>query len=148
MIKLIDILKEITEAKQVGTLYHWTTNLLGIIQTNTLKAGPTPNIRNPLESINCISFTRTPQRIFWIAENSNAVLVIDGDKLSNRYKMSPYNDYIDHWEDEMEERTCGRDITNIDQYIIKVILYKDMHIDDYDEIKSLLELKDIPYEIK
>ena len=36
MIKLVDILKEITEGKQVGTLYHYTENWLlkQIIETN------------------------------------------------------------------------------------------------------------------
>jgi hypothetical protein len=143
MIKLVDLLKEITEAKQVGTIYHYTKNLLKIIQTNTLKANPTPDIKDPRNFINCVSFTRTPHRTFWIAKDSKAVLVIDGDKLSNKYKISPYNDWIINHEDEMEERTCGRDITNIDQYIIKVILYE-----DNDEIKSLLKSKNIPYEIE
>ena len=69
--------------------------------------------------------------------------MIDGDKLSNKYRISPYSDWINTNEDEMEERICGGDITNIDQYIIKVILYR-----DNDEIKSLLKSKNIPYEIK
>ena len=39
MIKLIDILKEITEGKQVGTLYHFTTftNAVEILKSNYLK---------------------------------------------------------------------------------------------------------------
>ena len=38
MIKLIDILKEITEGKQVGTLYHFTyiPALREILRTNVL----------------------------------------------------------------------------------------------------------------
>jgi hypothetical protein len=40
VIKLINILKEITEGKQVGILYHYTENWLlkQIIKTNTLLA--------------------------------------------------------------------------------------------------------------
>ena len=42
----------------------------------------------------------------------------------------------------MEERTC-KDITNLNKYLIKVILYKSTP-----EIESLLKEKNIPYEIK
>jgi hypothetical protein len=145
MIKLVDILKEINEGKQVGVLYHFTflRFLLEIIQTNTLKANPTVG-KSYSETINCISLTRTPYKLFYIAQDAEAVLVIDGDKLSNRYKISPHFDWAsDDEEDEMEERICGKDITNLDQYLIKVILFE-----NNDEIESLLKEKDIPYEIK
>lgn len=145
MIKLIDILKKINEGKQVGTLYHFTQikNLLEIIQTNTLKANSVVS-GTYSKTINCISFTRTPYKLFYIAQDAEAVLVVNGDKLSNRYKISPHFDWSsDDEEDEMEERVCGKDITNLDQYLIKVILFE-----DNDEIKSLLKEKNIPYEIK
>jgi hypothetical protein len=141
MIKLINLLKEITEAKQVGNLYHFTNDLEKILQTNLLKATSVKNSSTPLSTV---SFTRTPHRTFDIARYSDSVLVIDGDKLSNKYKISPFKDPKVDWEDEMEERVFG-DIPNIDQYIIKVILFED----EYDEdVIPLLKEKNTPYEIK
>ena len=141
MIKLVDLLKEITEAKQVGTIYHFTNDLEKILQTNALKA---TKIKDLPTHPGVVSFTRTPHRTFDIARYSDSVLVINGDKLSNKYKISPFKDPKVDWEDEMEERVFG-DIPNIDQYIIKVILFED----EYDEdVVPLLKEKGIPYEIK
>jgi len=141
MIKLTDLLKEITEGKQVGNLYHFTNDLPEIIQSNTLKA---TKIKNASAPVSFVSFTRTPHRTFDIARYSDSVLVIDGDKLSNKYKITPFKDPGVHWENEMEERVYS-DIPNIDQYIIKVILFEDEF--DEDAI-PLLKEKNIPYEIK
>jgi len=136
VIKLSDILKEITEGKQVGTLYHYTQNWLlkKIIETNTLLAP--------------VSFTRSKDKetVFWVGAESS--LVIDGDKLSTRYKIRPYQSYDEEGRffDEMEERV-DKNIINLDQYLIKVILYKTLNT-SYPEIESLLKEKNIPYEIQ
>ena len=141
MIKLANLLKEITEAKQVGTLYHFTNDLPKIIQTNALKA---TEIKDSPTHTGVVSLTRTPHITFDIARYSDSVLVIDGDKLSNKYKITPFKDPKVHWENEMEERVYN-DIFNLDQYIIKVILFED----EYDEeVIPLLKKKGIPYEIK
>jgi hypothetical protein len=141
MIKLTNLLKEITEAKQVGTIYHFTNDLEKILQTNSLKA---TKIKDLSTHPGVVSFTRTPHRTFDIARYSDSVLVIDGDRLSNKYKISPFKDPKVNWEDEMEERVFG-DIPNIDQYITKVILFED----EFDEdVIPLLKEKNIPYEIK
>jgi hypothetical protein len=128
MIKLTDLLNE---AKQVGILYHYTENWLlkQIIESNTLLAP--------------VSFTRSKDKktVSWI--NVEAALVIDGDKLSTKYKIRPYQDRDEEGRffDEMEERV-NKDITNLDRYIIKVILYE-----PDSDIESLLKEKNIPYEI-
>ncbi len=150
MIKLVDILKEINEGKQVGTLYHFTSlkNLLSIIQNNTLVASNTTDFIDKKIKVQCISLTRTSnKKQFSIASESGCVLVLDGDKLSNNYKITPYHDpnqyyFSDEEYDEMEERIC-KDILNLNKYIIKIILYKSTP-----EIESLLKEKNIPYEIK
>jgi hypothetical protein len=131
MTKLINILKKIIEGKQVGTLYHYTENWLleKIIKSNMLRAP--------------VSFTRSKDKetVFWIG--AECVLVVDGDKLSNNYKISPYQDYDEEGQyfDEMEERV-NKNITNLDKYLTKIILYK-----TNPEIESLLKEKNIPYEI-
>jgi hypothetical protein len=125
MIKLIDILKEITEGKQVGTLYHFTdlSSLLNILKTNTLKASskfekdklPTVSLtRDKLGDIGGVGGTGT----------KTVRISIDGNKLSNKYKITPYNYYSNYpdykeSEDEMEEIVQG-DIKNIIDYIIEV----------------------------
>ena len=62
---------------------------------------------------------------------------LDKDKLRNIYKIRPYRSYDDagEYEDEMEE-VIDRNITNLDKYIIKVILPNSTP-----EIESLLKEK-------
>lgn len=128
MIKLTDLLNE---AKQVGTLYHYTENWLleKIVESNTLLAP--------------VSFTRSKNKetVFWIG--AEAALVIDGDKLSNNYKIRPYQSHDEEGRffDEMEERV-DKNIINLDKYLVKIILYE-----SDPKIESLLKEKNIPYEI-
>lgn len=150
MIRLIDLLKQITEGKQVGTLYHFTSlkNLVSIIENNTLIASNTTDFIDKKLKLQCISFTRTPNKNqFAISQDSEALIVLDGDKLSNNYKITPYHDpnqyyFSDEEYDEMEERIC-KNIVNLNKYVIKVILYK-----TNPELESLLKEKNISYQIK
>lgn len=122
MIKLIDLLNE---GKQVGILYHFTdmSSLIKILETNILKAsnkfekGKPPTVsltRDKLGDIGGVGGTGT----------KTVRISIDGDKLSNKYKITPYNYYSNYpdykeAEDEMEEIVQG-DIKNIIDYIIEV----------------------------
>jgi len=158
MIKLINILKEITEGKQVGTLYHYTNNfnLYSIIKGDNLET----------EDDGKISFTRSKDKNqFEISRESNCVIVVDGDKLSNNYKVTPFHD-IDfestvkkeksyrYKTDEMEEKVKGP-IKNLSKYIIKVIIYSNndkskspLVLKNILKTEKLLKEKNIPYEIK
>ena len=141
------------EAKQVGILYHYTTleSLKDIIESNQLIANDPdfsgidnydseldPNI----DKGNMVSFTRAnPKNAqFSIAQYAEAVLVINGDKLSNNYKIEPTQQY-GIGEDEMEERVY-KDINNLNRYIIKIILYE-----SDPDVESLLNEKNISYEL-
>ena len=164
MIKLVDILKEITEGKQVGILYHNThiKNAIQIIKTNKIKTFlDTKHIftdyrnkpedfifmmghpvhKNYLEGKTkaFISFTRNKN--YRRVEN-NIQFILDGDKLSENYKISPYSHFGGRSYDEMEERIY-KDINNLNKYLIKVILPN-----SNPEIESLLKEKNIPYETK
>lgn len=178
MVKLIDILKEITEGKQVGTLYHYTDIkhndvqvLYNIIKQNTLI---------PSKGSDTVSLTRSKNQDFVLAQE-RSVIVLDGDKLSNNYKITPYHDIgwnydiqdvepedrdekippidrfqRDFFEDEQEETIKGP-IKNLSKYIIKVIIYVDNKdeyqnnpelLQDINQLINLLKEKNIPYEIK
>jgi hypothetical protein len=147
---------DLEEAKQVGTLYHYTTleSLKDIIMSNQLLANDPDlsgidNYDNELDPNidkgDMVSFTRSNPKSaqFSIAQYAEVILVINGDKLSNNYKIEPSHQYgLDRLvQDEMEERVY-KDITNLDKYIIKVILYE-----SNPEIESLLKEKNIPYEL-
>lgn len=132
MIKLFDILKEINEGYQYGVLYHYTEEwqLKQIIESNTLK-GP-------------ISLTRSRDSFVKDWMGNVPIIVLDQDKLRNNYKIRPYQSYDEEgtFEDEMEE-VIDKSITNLDKYIIKIILPN-----NNPELESLLKEKNIPYELE
>jgi hypothetical protein len=137
---------DLEEAKQAGILYHWTSlkNLEDIIKTNTIR----PAYSEFDDEDNGVSLTRSKNKHqFGIAEAADCVIVLDGDKLSNNYKIKPYNDLeVAQYDDfgifdEMEERLLGS-IKNLNKYIVKIILYK-----SDPKIESLLKEKNIPYEL-
>ena len=131
----------INERKQVGVLYHSTLmeRLFKIIQENKLKVNRDyvssiinyrskrddnimypfygPVLIDPSKIPPSISFTRNKQ---YKRYDDNAVIVLDGDKLSERYGIKPYSNFGGREYDEMEERVF-RDVVNLDKYIIKII---------------------------
>ena len=130
----------INESKQVGLLYHWTSFISAykIVKTNYIKSA-NRSIRDDAKTINRenefgVSFTRDKT---FHKDNSKfypmeACIIIDGDKLSNNYKLFPYNDFfagIDKPKyksakesDEMETRT-NKSINDIKKYIVRIELY-------------------------
>jgi len=102
MIKLKDILNE---AKQVGILYHYTSKagLKSILDSNELNI-TTESYRD--HTLYFISFTRN-KNFHRKGNNWNVKtdyrITLDGDKLSNKYKIQPFAyvpgwDYTDNWE--------------------------------------------------
>jgi len=98
MIRLTDLLKE---AKQVGIIYHYSTFEAGleILQSNQLKADHAADSTNA-KPVYAVSFTRDKR----FHDNHNigftdtsfgqtpqVRFTIDGDKLSNKYKVQPYS---------------------------------------------------------
>jgi hypothetical protein len=142
--KLRDILNE---SKQVGLLYYFTNenDYEKILKTNKLY----PTIEGSPKNYQLSSKYKIPNnstyafvsmsrdKYFYKSKLHklekrivNIRLTIDGEKLSNKYKIIPYNwvyrethDHHDEVSDEKEERilTITRDgISNINEYIIKV----------------------------
>ena len=121
MIKLIDLLNE---GKQVGILYHWTDFMgsMNIINQDFLKGYLTDTFKKQP----AISFTR--DKNFYKGKNKLATkpeicFVVDGDKLSNHYKIRPFQDSKIK-KDETEEKVLTDGIKNFSQYITNIIVVK------------------------
>jgi len=139
----------LNEAKQVGTLYHMTSlsNAYKILNDDILKSSlNTRNVGvdyrydftnhfddwefNPFtgprykkmdELTPFVSFTRDAnvRRM-----GRDVVFVVDGDMLSNRYRITPYSIFGNKEEgDEKEERING-DVNNFSKYIVKIHIPK------------------------
>jgi len=129
MIKFKRLLKE---AKQVGTLYHFTSfdSLKSILQSNIIR-GSWGN-----EDVKGKYVSTTRNKNLWKtdpnlgAEELQVALVLDGDKLSNKYKIRPYayEPYrdLDRSGAEAEELIMLPTgvLPNIDQYLLGVSLLK------------------------
>jgi hypothetical protein len=144
--------ENINEAKQVGTIYHYTDKkgLAGILKSNSIKTHK-ESYRGA--ELNYISFTRNKnfhKKGMKFSVKTEYRIAIDGNKLSNNYKIKPFAylpgwDYTDNWEydwledepesvakdffnqtgdyDEQEERITTKNpskISNIKNYIISV----------------------------
>jgi len=88
MIRLIDLLRE---AKQVGILYHYTIyeNAVDILKDSNLKSGMSD------DNLSSVSFTRDKNfhkqhRTLSKFMEPQCRFTFNGDKLSNKYKISPY----------------------------------------------------------
>ena len=159
MIKLIDILKEITEGKQVGDLYHFTPieNLSYILKDGYL----IPNFENQVSTTRNKNVNLTPFLNDYSETSNVARLKLNGNKISNNYKIRPYlydedvanpkdrlPAYISKYEFEEQIITNGKNLP-IFPYLEQVDIFIGDNSDDIiSEIESLLKEKNIPYEIK
>ena len=154
------------EAKQIGTLYHVCTldaYLNYILPTDTLKASG--NYKNHLyNSNNYISFTRDKRFVVTTYKTTSAdiliQLVIDGDKLSENYKITPYNDFAysydymnkDNPKNREKEEVVKGPIKNISKYIkqVNIIFSIGYNIEHCERLLNVLEphrkeLSDVTY---
>lgn len=146
MIKLVDLLKEINESKQVGLLYHFTplSNLISILTTYNL----IPNDEGQ------ISTSRRPNmstRDFQdMVRASIARLTLDGDKISNKYKVHPFAFGGDEGspEDLGEEQIVvnGKKFPFI-PYLKRIDIFLNKKEKVNNKIIELLEKANIPYKV-
>jgi hypothetical protein len=78
---------------------------------------------------------------------------LDGDKISHRYKVHPYNYFSDFHsneepyrqasQDEQEEVIKTNDLKNISSYITGITLYRA----PTDALASMMDIRGIPYTI-
>ena len=127
----------IKQAKQVGILYHYTTiyKLFQILKSNKLQSHKWKyrgsqwsqyKYNNSPETKQVVCFTRNKN--FHNSADLGTILttrlVIDGNKLSNNYKIKPMRDvthlgHVKQISDESQQ-SCFRDIENLKEYVIRV----------------------------
>lgn len=136
MFKLSNLYKRLTEGKQVGDVYHytgWYNFLKMLLIDNKIKLSDVNN-----KSIPAVSTTRDTN--FENRSISNGVvtsiaLKLDGDKLSEKYQVRPYNDSrtekTKYYGDEMEEMWYGKQLEKdggiypLWRYLKEVLITKD-----------------------
>lgn len=151
--KFRDVLEMLNEYKQVGMLYHYTSLefLLSILNDNEMKSF------NRVKNKFVISFTRD-KNWYYRYKTGPVRITINGNKLSNNYKIQPYHDlsYFNSKSattenDEMEEMVYTKEIINITDYIIEIIIIKN-NIDPedkeyYAKVINKLKLLNINFKI-
>lgn len=148
--------KHILEAKQVGTLYHICSleaYLKYVLPNDTLSSRGfyTNKIYN---SKDFVSFTRSKSYVVPTVDDSHILvrLVVDGDKLSENYKIVPYNDLSDAQFDitklrEFEEAVRGP-IKNISKYTksVQICIANSIVKSDFEMLKKACRINpDIEY---
>jgi hypothetical protein len=123
-----NIWKDIKEAKQVGKLYHFTSknNLEKILSSNKLNGSFMYELENG-DELYGVSTSRN-KNLFY--DKNNIRITLDGDKLSNNYKIKPrdywYREYnipdnpqtVD--EDEEVILTPNNYIFDVKKYILDI----------------------------
>jgi hypothetical protein len=176
------LIENLDEAKQLGTIYHFTglKGIDGILSSDAFKGSeisvlPLNNIydrdfqsfgksgqaylKKGIDKVYYLSTTR--DKLLYIKnpkiKNSTVRIVLDGDKLSNKYKFDPFYYYSDemidepapkHDQDESEERIVLGTRTQIGpdykdsakKYIKEVHIILDKIYDNEDYLKVIAEL--------
>jgi len=86
MIKLTSLLKEITEAKQVGDLYHFTplSSLRNILGTRVLFTNEEGQISTSVRANMDVDVLKK------FGDDPIVRFMLDGNKISNKYKIRPF----------------------------------------------------------
>ena len=103
--KKLDTPGGLEEGKQVGILYHYTSadGLKGILSSNSIKASEEIYMG---QNLYYVSFTRNKnfhKKGSKFGVKTEYRITLDGDKLSNKYKITPHSykpgyDYTENWE--------------------------------------------------
>ena len=172
MIKLIGLLKELQEGKQVGDIYHFTdTDTIALMIKD--KGGIVLDSSFSSFAANkYYSFNRNHNLGTLSEEKHHVRIKLDGDKMSNKYKFEPYAD-IESGEDlyskntpnyESEERINAKKYGLIDltPYIEEITIispdsfeeylksyhsgtkYYNEMLDDYNSVLDWIKSKNIP----
>jgi len=120
----------LNEAKQVGTLYHSTSgkNLIYILKSNSLKTGMPATYTNEIPTV--IFFTRNKNY-----RPGEYTIEIDGNKLSDNYKIQPYDSIRNRGE---AEEYVDKTIENLSKYLINI--YANIEAVQYESYKEFEQI--------
>ena len=148
MIKLVNLLKEITEAKQVGNLYHFTplSNLKKILETRYIFSNEEGYVSTSIRPNMETSYLQN------MKTKSIARLMFDGDKISTKYKIRPFaygGDFDpDNPEDLGEEQIIiTGDRFNFIPYLKRIDIFLNKKETANPKILELLEKANISYKV-
>jgi len=148
---------EFFESKNYGLLYHYTSieNLLRILDEKRLYSFYiSSEVRKSLKYNYYISTTRNNlfhKTTHHLAKKKlQCRLVLDGNEISNNYKIVPFN-YFDaqsklSFNESEEAILVNKEMTNLDRYIksVEIINYDDF----YDYIEHTIRILIITYKIR
>tara|TARA_R110002050_G_scaffold37148_4_gene92366 strand:- start:6159 stop:10673 length:4515 start_codon:yes stop_codon:yes gene_type:complete len=121
-------IERLNEAKQVGLLYHVTSpqQLEKILNSNTLRGSYISWDGGETDFLG-ISTTRNKNFLY---DNNKIQIVLDGDKISNNYKVMPYDYWMRNYNIPGEPQTQDEDeeiikvgeggLKSVKDYIIKI----------------------------
>jgi hypothetical protein len=148
MIKLVNLLKEINEAKQVGNLYHFTplSNLKRILETRYIFS----NEDGQVSTTRHADMNIKPLYSGTINFRGNlARIMLDGDKISTKYKIRPFS-----YDSMGKDLNLGEEqiVVNNDKfpfipYLKRIDIFLQKKETVNPKILELLEKANIPYKI-
>lgn len=115
--------KLILERKNLGDLYHVLdyTKLLYVLKNNKIKSYKAGNGK--------ISLTRNKMLNSYLGDSPQSMfkLIIDGNKLSDKYRIKPFKFFSRNGQgfEEYEEQVNSYEITNVFSYIKGVVIIKE-----------------------
>lgn len=136
----------IKEGKQVGVIYHVCVpkSFIYNIKNDAITPGSFSNVRDGGEE--SISFTRNDKYIVDTVRHEfmGFQIVLDGDKISERYSVEPFADY-DHGytgkDSEAESVIFGRPLKDLHEYIIGInVLINERKADNSFDDRKLFAL--------
>jgi hypothetical protein len=144
------------EAKQVGTLYHFSSldNVLSMLRDNSIKGVNYKRFtkesgKEVTKTVFGVSLTRDKNARLDLKDNKlEAKLVLDGNKISNNYKISQYDEFSIYSNDnyhsrrmEAEEFVYGT-IKDLKSFITEITIDVDLVVKHLISIrKDLLKSK-------
>ena len=147
------ILKEslLFESKQVGTLYHFTNfeKIIPILITNKLL----PHLKySSKENLQGVSLSRSKSFIPNGHVKTSVRIALDGNKISNKYKIIPYKEFRNIEENEEFILTNNEGLTNLKNYILSIDIFPENEEDRFwaKKIKYILSRMkkfEIPFHI-
>jgi hypothetical protein len=135
--KLLDIVKILSEEKNVGVLYHFTS-YMGMVKILNDGFRLKNMFGTPIDNKQYISLTRDKQMVTDTVHRQVRIS-IDGTRLSNRYQINPYADtksgYGRNYQDEKEERVLIKEkdgFVDISNYILRIDIKNILNYTDND----------------